>query len=530
MTKKEDILADCIADIQSGKRTLEECLSAYPHLRDELKSLLEIATSIQPEKSPPTPEFKQRARRRLLEAMAEDKVTPAPWRVVLDWLRMPVPRGVFSLAVAITILFLTAASGTAVYAYQYSLPGEALYPVKTGVEKIQLTVTFEPEERFKLRSRLAQRRIDEVVAQSNAGRPVSTAVGQSVATQLDGAIKEISKVSSETAQPLLGQLVQTTLRQQIAIGQMLEKTPEGDQTALDQALDVTRRGTLIAQVAHGNNAFLATAPSVLDEALETAQLRLEGTLESVEGGSWTVGGLLVKNVNASSVAPPSGSNVKIEAVVKNDTVFVSKVEPKEKETENVRIQGSFEGTSSDGSAWIVNKIPVTKPDNTTATPAPGSQLGMEGNTKSNTFTVMETPAETDKNEVKISGSLVEVDHPKESISVSVAGTNMQINVSQAPIKSKDGQTMTLAELQPLTEKREDVQAKGLYLKEGKIYAKEVRVAVEKGKSDKDERDKDKDDDDKKAQKVEKTDKDNKDQGKTETGKKSNNKDNKDDDD
>ena len=67
--KKEDIIANCIDEIQAGKVTLEDCLARYPSLSDELRPLLKIAMGIQPEAATPSPEFKQRARIRLLQAM-----------------------------------------------------------------------------------------------------------------------------------------------------------------------------------------------------------------------------------------------------------------------------------------------------------------------------------------------------------------------------------------------------------------------------------------------------------------------------
>ena len=158
--KKEDILANCIDEIQSGKSTLEDCLAIYPELGDELRPLLNIATSIPPEKITPAPEFKQRARKRLLEIM-QPPATGVERRGagIFGWLQPLVPamRSSLALIVAIVMLTLLAAGATTAYASQGSLPDDALYPVKTGVENLQLALTLSPEARAALHLKLAQR-------------------------------------------------------------------------------------------------------------------------------------------------------------------------------------------------------------------------------------------------------------------------------------------------------------------------------------------------------------------------------------
>ncbi|MEE9400268.1 MAG: hypothetical protein V3V23_08370, partial [Dehalococcoidales bacterium] len=66
--KKEHIIIKCIDDILAGKCTLEDCQAQYPKLGEQLRTLLKIASSIQPERAVPSPEFRHRARNRLLEA------------------------------------------------------------------------------------------------------------------------------------------------------------------------------------------------------------------------------------------------------------------------------------------------------------------------------------------------------------------------------------------------------------------------------------------------------------------------------
>ena len=51
--KKEEILANCIAEIRSGKSTVADCVKRYPELGKERASLLEIAASLDDLRVPP---------------------------------------------------------------------------------------------------------------------------------------------------------------------------------------------------------------------------------------------------------------------------------------------------------------------------------------------------------------------------------------------------------------------------------------------------------------------------------------------
>ena len=52
--KKEEILAICIDEIQSGRSTIEDCIRRYPAVGKELRSLLEIALCLKPDDTVPS--------------------------------------------------------------------------------------------------------------------------------------------------------------------------------------------------------------------------------------------------------------------------------------------------------------------------------------------------------------------------------------------------------------------------------------------------------------------------------------------
>jgi hypothetical protein len=489
--KKEDILANCIDEILAEKNTLADCLARYPDLSNELRPLLEIAIGIQPERATPSPEFKLRARNRLLEAMQPPAAHIERRRPgIFGWLKPLAPVKSFPLVAAIVLFVLLAAGGTTAYASQGSLPDDTLYPVKTGVENLQLALTLSPEAKASLHLRLAQRRISEVIAQSNLGRNISTSALEAVAIQIDAAIGEIDSVLPEDTKTLLSQLSELTLDQQLTLGQVLEAAPEATQPALNQAINAARRGNLIAQVAYGNPAFLNNSPSVLDEKLEAAYFELEGTLLSAEDGIWNIGGLLIKNVNSSQKIPPVGSQVEIEGLVQGDQIFISEIEREEEIDNKIKIEGVFGGTSPDGTIWYVGGIPVNQPQNIMPPPE-GKKLELKGIIQNGIFTVTEMESEEDKEEgeVEIKGILVQVNHDEKTITIKIAGDQITIDVSETVIKGEDGQILTLSDLESLV--GEDIQVKGLYMGDGLLFAKKITVDVEREEETADEGDEDK---------------------------------------
>jgi len=500
--KKEDILANCIDEIQAGKCTLEDCLVRYPYLSDELWPLLQIATGIQPERATPSPEFKQRARNRLLAVMQPSVAhTEHRGSGIFGWLKPLAPAKRLALIVVIVLLVLVAGGGSTVYASQASLPDDTLYPVKTAVEKLQLALTMNPAAKASLYLKLAQRRIEEVVAQSNLGRDISTSALEAVALQLDAAIREIDYILPEDTKTLLSQLSLSTLNQQVTLGQVLEAAPEATQPALRQAIDATQRGTLIAKIAYGNPTFLSSLPSVSDKELGAAYFELEGTLLSAEGGTWNIGGLLIENVNSYSGIPPIGSRVEIEGLIQGDQIFIGEIEHEEEIENQVKIEGVFGGTSSDGTIWYVGGIPIGEPQNIMPPPQ-GKKLELEGIIQDGIFTVINMESEENEEGFKSEGVLLQVNRSEETIVIDVAGAQVTINIGEALIEGEDEQPLTLTDLESLAGIQTYVV--GLYRGNGLLYAKKVFVDVEQEqesaqevneRDEEDEEDKDGDEED-----------------------------------
>lgn len=95
----------------------------------------------------------------------------------ISWLRasvIPLIRGRALYYTLITLVmcgvFLFSGVGISVYAASLSLPGDALYPLKAGMETVQSKLTVNPEARARLYLSFAGRRLDEIQSLIGAGR------------------------------------------------------------------------------------------------------------------------------------------------------------------------------------------------------------------------------------------------------------------------------------------------------------------------------------------------------------------------
>lgn len=483
--KKEDILASCIDEIKAGKATVEDCLAKYPGFGDELRPLLELATGFKEPTVTPSLEYKQSLRNRLLEIMAPPVNAGRKRPGMFDFheLLAAVKKLNFALTAAITILLvIVIAGGTTVYASRRSLPDDALYPVKIGAENIQLVFTLNRDARTRLHLTLAQRRLDEMVTQSDLGRDLNVSSLKAVTTEIDAALKEIVEAPPQDILSLLSQFSTSTLNQQATLGQLLEAAPEAIHLALEQTIGATWRGNLISQMAYVNPDLLESSPSVLDEKIRMGYFELEGILVSAEGGVWNIGGLVLENVNSSIGVPPTGHRVDIEGLVQGDRIFISKIDREDGTDNEISIEGVFGGSSPDGTIWYVGGISIGMPEDVVPPPE-GNQLELLGVIQDGIIAItrMETEA-GEEGKFAIRGILVAVNRAENTITISIAGNEILINIDEVLIKG-DGEVVTWFDLESLAEKQKDIQVDGLYMKDDLIFAKVLYIDIDREQSE-----------------------------------------------
>ncbi len=157
----DNILDDCLEKLLVKGRSIEECLADYPELADELKPLLQ--TAIVTRKAldiEPRPEFRAKARYQLYSALKEaaSKRHRSSFAWQFRW-----------ATVVSSFLILMLAGGGIVAAASNSMPDNPLYQVKLATEQIQLSLTTSPLDKAKLYTKLADRRVTEIINMAQEG-------------------------------------------------------------------------------------------------------------------------------------------------------------------------------------------------------------------------------------------------------------------------------------------------------------------------------------------------------------------------
>ena len=200
-------------------------------------------------------------------------------------------------SVLLVVLIFAAVGGGTVYAAQSSTPGDILYPVKTGAENIQLTLTTSPVAKARLYLQLAQKRINEMTEQAKLNRNINPQSAETVPNLFDKALEELNTASNARAiNSTLSYLSVTSLNEELELKQVVGGTDQTNQTVLQQIITETDRANTIAQVAYANHALLKQALTVTDTQLDAGQFKIEGTLLSVQNNSWDIGGTNIENV------------------------------------------------------------------------------------------------------------------------------------------------------------------------------------------------------------------------------------------
>ena len=169
----EEVLAESLAALEQGEG-LEAVLARYPGEASELRPLLEMAAWMGARRGAVEPRagFVKASRARLLGRVAAPQLS---WwqRLGLWWSGLFVGGRRYALQLALVVVMLAClvlgSSGIA-YASQGTLPGDVLYPVKLGVEQVQLWANLDPAQEVRLHMQFSQRRLDEIEALVSLGR------------------------------------------------------------------------------------------------------------------------------------------------------------------------------------------------------------------------------------------------------------------------------------------------------------------------------------------------------------------------
>ena len=229
-----ELLARCLDDLRSGQTTLDAVLASHPEVQQELRALLEAPLAIPrgPIAPAPSAAFRQRARAELLTRLAE---TPQPWwQRFFDSLAVPTPRFGLALPLLLAVLLGLGGFGGAAYAAQDTLPGDLLYPLKTGLETAQVAMIFSESGRVEEYLAQAAERLEELTLAQERGRVNAlTGLSRAYANALAHAEARLERAAAagEPLDELLTLMEQNLAQQQAALAALQSQAPPQAQAA-----------------------------------------------------------------------------------------------------------------------------------------------------------------------------------------------------------------------------------------------------------------------------------------------------------
>jgi len=247
----EEVLAYCLQEIESGRKTITECVAMVPDAPELEAQLL----AVQALKKWPTPVMRPAASQRLeanlrrqvwaqtrartnLFARASQKFTPA-----MRW----------AIMAAVLFALFFASAGT-VAASASSTPGELLYPLKRAGEAVGLALT-RPEDRAAYHVKLAKNRLDELsilIARGNADPTSINSLNLEIITETETAISAVNQASADARPQLWQEILAETERQQSTLQTLKDRVPPQAQATLESTLDESAQHSTLAREAVEN--------------------------------------------------------------------------------------------------------------------------------------------------------------------------------------------------------------------------------------------------------------------------------------
>ncbi len=270
----------------------------------------------------------------LLEARAIRGNLPAPLvHRVKKWIDGILPREIVFvnrrfasltalviIATVVTLLFGTAVATA--YASRRALPGGALYPVKTGLERAQLTLSSDASRETRLHLTFAENRLDELVNMLERGW---TEGASSLAEQFEGhigaAIENLGAVAARNpieARALSAEVMETLGQYSQILGELYSIVPEAVQPAVANALDASQPSRHLPAVD-----LLGTVVSIGDPDSQDGMAIWEIDL----GHGSRVVSVIVTEQGFIADGVEVGDQVKVEAFIVDDAFVAVEIHP-----------------------------------------------------------------------------------------------------------------------------------------------------------------------------------------------------------
>ncbi len=239
----DQILAECLAQIEAGQKTVAECLAAYPIYRAELETALEVALAMRQARAiVPRPAFRQGAAARLMARLPASPRPPATPQGVLK--QSPPPGGLLrairfspvpaALGGIVAVVMLAALLVTGANA---AAPGDALYGLDQALEHARLDLAHETGAVVELQLLFASERLLEAEALALQGRSDDLQAALAHYSELIGAAaREIAGAEDDALVELFSSTLSEQEQQLDAIFESAQDTA-GDGQPPDTGVD-----------------------------------------------------------------------------------------------------------------------------------------------------------------------------------------------------------------------------------------------------------------------------------------------------
>jgi len=158
---------------------------------------------------------------------------------------LPLLRGLAALLVA--LIFLVGSSLT-VFAAQDSLPGEALYPLKSLSEDVHLSLTHSPQGKLEMTLGYTNRRMDEISHLLATGKPVPALASERFQGELESTLQLAAQMEDKQMQNALSEIKGHAESQGMTIDELITRLPEQAGPAIMHLQDRLREQVTLSAI------------------------------------------------------------------------------------------------------------------------------------------------------------------------------------------------------------------------------------------------------------------------------------------
>lgn len=247
-SRLEDALSQRLDETLALRQTLERLAAARPEDASELQDLVRLAHELTSESlRQPSAGFGRAARVRLLSRLPSRPVKGTVADRIRAWAstaRLLVARRMEmkGLLIAALGLFMFGGGARVAYAADGAVPGDALYGLDRAIEKMQWGLTFSPEGQAALGLSLAEERLLELQALTDAGAAeelvqfAAASYGESVRQAAEALAAIAAEGGEARSQAVANVIAAAQAIHTQALNDVLGRVPEQAQESVEQAI------------------------------------------------------------------------------------------------------------------------------------------------------------------------------------------------------------------------------------------------------------------------------------------------------